>query len=726
VVGLGIFSKYLEGTNRFEQVANGQRNGRGIVYDAVQELYEDREENIWVATKNHGLYRFNPGHDFFTNIGHIQRSTGDIGNGSVLSFIETNWGTLLVGTWGDGIYQYDRNLRLTPTSIRGLDPKGGPTIWSMTLSRDRNTVWMGGQPGVAKLDQVSRSLTHYVPPALQNKTVRQVAEDAEGNLWLGMQSSGLYRWDKMKGRVDFNAGIGKSHLVPQVTINKLLVDSEGLLWVGTSNQGLYVINPITQKLQYRFHHEGEEGFRLPEPGISSVLPYNDSLVIITTGTHITIFNRKTRQLKNFGSGEGLSGFIASMEKDTNGYVWLTTTSGLYRINIQKGIFVRFTRDEGIDNENFVLSASYRLPGGKLAFGSSNEFVIFDPAHMLSHQMKPNVYITSFNVMGRSLRLDSLHKLDIVRLGAKHNSVTVEFSPLRYAISYQVRYMLEGLDEDWQYADPRNNQAVYSYLPGGNYTLRIQAVNEEGQFGRETVLRLRITPPFWKSWWFLTGIVLLIAAILFFLDRERMKRKEALQKMRTDISNNLHGEVNTALNNINILSEMARLKSTRDPEKAEEYIEQIHTKSHNMIIVMDDMLWSLDPANDNMRKTVERMQEYIEALNNRHGAYIDMEVDKNVEQLKLNMKLRHDAFILFKEGIHNLVQAGVSICHIRLGLEKQQLVFTMEFDTETADMQQINNLFHRHDMEKRVENINAEMDVAVQKNSTIVVLKIPLY
>jgi hypothetical protein len=286
-------------------------------------------------------------------------------------------------------------------------------------------------------------------------------------------------------------------------------------------------------------------------------------------------------------------------------------------------------------------------------------------------------------------------------------------------------MLEGLDKDWKMADRRNNQAVYSYIPGGTYTLRVQAINEEGEFGEETQLRIRVTPPFWKSWWFFTGVILALAGILYWLDRERMQRKEAIQDMRADISGNLHGEINTALNHINILSEMARLKSTKDPAKSEEYIEQIHTKSHNMIIAMDDMLWSLDPQNDNMQKTVERMREYIEALNNRHGTYIDMIIDRNVEQLKLNMKLRHDAFLLFKEGIHNLVQTGITICHIHIGLEKQQLIFTMQFDTECCDMQKLNNLFLRHDMEKRIESMNADMNVDVHKNNTMVILKVPL-
>jgi hypothetical protein len=273
---------------------------------------------------------------------------------------------------------------------------------------------------------------------------------------------------------------------------------------------------------------------------------------------------------------------------------------------------------------------------------------------------------------------------------------------------------------------KNNQVIYSYLPAGSYTLLLQSLDGEGRTGKEiTRIRIKIDPPFWNSWWFYSLLALVTGGAFYWFERERTRRKQAIQKMRADISNNLHGEINTALNNINILSEMARLKAVKDPLKAEEYIDQIHDKSHHMIIAMDDMLWSLDPENDSMQKTVERMREYIDALNNRHGTYIDLLVEKNVEQLKLNMKLRHEAFLLFKEGIQYLVLAGITICHIHIALEKPLLIFTMQFDNESSDMQQLNNLFRRQDMEKRLEAIRGELDIEIHKSNSLITLKIPV-
>jgi glucose-6-phosphate-specific signal transduction histidine kinase len=199
----------------------------------------------------------------------------------------------------------------------------------------------------------------------------------------------------------------------------------------------------------------------------------------------------------------------------------------------------------------------------------------------------------------------------------------------------------------------------------------------------------------------------------------------MQKMRTDIADNLHEEVNSALNKINILSEMARIKADKDPVKSSEYFEQIHQKSHDMIIAMDDMLWSIDPENDSMEKTVDRMKEYIDALKRRHSVNIDLLVDKKVETLMLNMKMRHDVFILMKEGIKSVVQAGTKNCKIHIGMQKDALLYILEIDNEGCDLQQLNNILQQRDLEKRLQAINATLNSYMHQNSSIFELHVPV-
>ena len=196
-------------------------------------------------------------------------------------------------------------------------------------------------------------------------------------------------------------------------------------------------------------------------------------------------------------------------------------------------------------------------------------------------------------------------------------------------------------------------------------------------------------------------------------------------MRINIAGNLHQEVNTALSNINILSEMAKLKADTEPQKSKEFIEQIHDKSHTMMIAMDDMLWSIEPDNDSMQKTVSRMQEYIDALNNRHTADISMEVDPRVNNLKLDMQFRHESFILFKESISMLVRACATNCRIKVGLDKGLLVYTLRFHNESCKMQELNNLLQSRELGERLSRIKATLAVNVQKSNSAVVVKVPV-
>jgi len=103
-----------------------------------------------------------------------------------------------------------------------------------------------------------------------------------------------------------------------------------------------------------------------------------------------------------------------------------------------------------------------------------------------------------------------------------------------------------------------------------------------------------------------------------------------------------------LSNISLLSEMAKIKADKDIVRSKEYIDQINDKSKRMIDAMDNMLWSLNPENDSIGKTILCMKDCTDGLQNTHGTNIQMEVDERVKSLKLDMKARNEFFLIFKE------------------------------------------------------------------------------
>jgi len=197
-------------------------------------------------------------------------------------------------------------------------------------------------------------------------------------------------------------------------------------------------------------------------------------------------------------------------------------------------------------------------------------------------------------------------------------------------------------------------------------------------------------------------------------------------MRTDIGDNLHEQINSGLNNINVLSEIARMKTISEPEKTVVYIEEIHNKSQNMITAMDDMLWSISPENDSMSKTLQRMKEYTDALKNNYATQIDILIDRKIENLSLNMKFRHDAYLLFKDVMTPLMQVGVKNCKIHIGLEKNDIIYTMQFDNGDADVQQLNNILQNRELANRVQELQGSLTMQLFEKHSAVTLYIPLH
>ncbi|MET0391837.1 MAG: triple tyrosine motif-containing protein, partial [Chitinophagaceae bacterium] len=386
----------------------------------------------------------------------------------------------------------------------------------------------------------------------------------------------------------------------------------------------------------------------------------------------------------------------------------------------KSVISTFSEEDGLPASGFNTASANLLPDGRIAIGRSHDLIVFDPEKIQPEQIPlPPVVITGFSAMNQWLPVDSLQKLPELRLKYNQNSVIIEFSTLSYLNQFAISYMMEGLDKTWTYSSG-SRRAVYNYLPPGQYTFKVKS--ENGQESKVTTLVISIRTPFWKSWWFYSIIALLIAVLLYRDDRVRMRRKAALQKMRSDIAGNLHEEINTALNNINVLSEIARIKADKEPEQSKSYINEIRLKSHNMIIAMSDMLWSINPANDSMAKTINRIREFADALRNRHDIVINLQTDEKVARLKADMNIRHEVMIVYKLALRLLVEemkaqeTNIQLVYIRSQLQLN--IFARHTQLPDSNNQAIRMI---EEMKKRAASIAATLDLHSDEKGTAITL-----
>jgi len=92
--------------------------------------------------------------------------------------------------------------------------------------------------------------------------------------------------------------------------------------------------------------------------------------------------------------------------------------------------------------------------------------------------------------------------------------------------------MEGFEKNWNYVDNRHF-ATYTNLSPGNYIFRVRGSNHNGVWNEEGVsLKITITPPFWKTWWFqalgLGGIIFLFVSVFHTRTRSIRKRAKKLE------------------------------------------------------------------------------------------------------------------------------------------------------------------------------------------------------
>lgn len=715
VTGWGVFARLNEDRGMFELIPRFSPDEFGIRYESVPDMFEDRERNAWVST-NRGLYRFNPSSQLFKTVVTRRPNNDTLFTSDIMTIIQLPTGEVLAGTWGDGFFHYDKYLNPIRINAYHQNVTGEGMPWC-SIRHSSGDVWRGNQGGILYVTRAgSHTSEKIVDPAFGGSTIRSVAEDKKGNLWFGTQRGDVIKWDK-------HTKAFSVHQRLKSVIAKVYIDSRNELWVCSFGAGLFRINTADGSILSFYNNKGPEGKTLSTLGAYAIMQYNDSLYYIGS-RGLNILNIKTNTISYFpAQANARLKSINNIIKDKRGNVWVTSENNLARIDVEKNIVTTFNEEDGLTSDMFGTGTATMLQDGRIAFGHGYNLLIFDPAAYSSsnHSQRP-VEFTGFALMNEWLRMDSLKNLPEIKLRHDQNAISIQFSSLSYRDKHTIYYMMEDLDQKWINAG-FSGEASYNYLPPGRYVFKVRSINGEGEESPISSLHIHITEPFWRTWWFYSLLALGVGVLLFWFDRERMMRKDAMQKMRTEIAGNLHEEVTVALNNINILSEMARIKADHDPQKSKEFIEQIHSKSHNMIIAMDDMLWSIDPANDNMEKKVERIREYVDALKNRYDININVVVDKKVYALRLNMKQRHEAFLLFKEAIKSLVDSGARDVEVHIGLEKSRLLFAIQFDNEGCDLQQLNNHLKRQDIGAKLASIDAEMDVQEHKSVSLVVLQV---
>ncbi|MGE5106381.1 MAG: two-component regulator propeller domain-containing protein [Sphingobacteriales bacterium] len=708
--------------HRFKNERTDYLDNFGIRFLYANYMYQDRDGSTWIGTDN-GLYFFNQETNSVVNL-FFSFSKGQH---NFTDIMELPGGQYWISGWGSGIKTINKNFESFENNIYKNINKIAPDLrsfyyqaWALYQHSKTGKVWIGCQSGCLMVyDTLTKTTSFYRDSIFNNSTIRYITGDKENNLWFGTQGGRLIKYTNGIYTVVQNFG---------TIIYKVFYDKQGDIWVCTHGNGLYWINGKTGEIVYHFINlKNNKG--LTTSSALDIEQLNDSLYYASSEV-LEIINKNSKQIRHVTMEDGLpSNGVTRLRLDYSGNLWIMTQNGLCRYNYQKNKFSVFGKKDGIINSELTNMADYICKDGHVMFVGENNMLIFRPSSFETKGPPPDPVITDFRLLNRFLPVDSLNVLEEIKLDHTQNSFTLYFSSLSYLLRDRLyfNYMLEGVDRDWMQSD--NNQVTYSLLPPGHYTFKVKCENNEGIPSKDIAsLHIYIAPPFWRTGWFISTVLFFIALFIYTLHNLRVTRLLAVEKLRNRVARDLHDDMGSTLSTINILSSMAKAKIATDTVKTSEYINKISDNSQRMMEAMDDIVWTIKPANDTMQKIVARMREF--ATNVLEAKEIDIEftVDETVQDITLDMEQRRDLFLLFKEAVNNV--AKYSQCKnaiIRILVKDKKLLLIVADDGIGFDLKKADSGNGLGNMQKRADALHGRVEIiSAPGNGTEVKLTVPLH
>jgi ligand-binding sensor domain-containing protein/signal transduction histidine kinase len=540
---IGTFSdgllKYDRAHRRFIRYRNDPSNDHSLTENRITTLLQDREKNIWVAFGATAPAYFSTQRASFEVLPLDSRNPDNLGEALVNGIYEDREGTVWMGTTGALVRLDRKSGRLSHIAV----PGGGVASDVICMVEDAaGALWIGtsGQglyrrsPGSDHLTAFRHSNTD--PRSLSNDLVIVFLIDHAGTLWVGT-GDGLDRFnaDTQNFTTFRHSAAGESN-----TIRDMAEDSTGALWVGTALSGVQRFDPHSGS--FTPLGQAQQQSALVRPWLNSVLMDHTGSIWIATQNGLDDFDPRTGQLEHYTTKDGLPSLnVDCVLEDSAGGLWLGSGAGVSHFDPHRKVFTNYTQADGLPGPDFNgWHACFRSRSGEMFIGGFSGAVAFRPDQVVTAaSFAPSVALSSFQLFGKpvtpgpgSLLKRPIDLTDQLTLAHAQNSFAFEFAALSFTnpATNRYRYKLEGLDPNWHEVGSDQRYASYTTLPPGRYRFRVQGATIRGPWSEPGVaVDISITPAWWASWWFKT--LCAIAALFIILALSFLRVHQVAARVR---------------------------------------------------------------------------------------------------------------------------------------------------------------------------------------------------
>lgn len=663
---------------------------RGQAY-AVNELLEDREGNVWVASPVNGLIRVRHARvDMLdTNQGQNERA--------VSALLEDHAGTWWIANRRGGLNRW------TPGESRYFELSASRP--AAALFEDRGSrLWVASRDG---------TVFHYDDGVFQpqfSKTripskVRSITQDSQGTLWFGGTQGLASRSGETVRRFGKADGVGDLDVTviqPFPGGGVIAGCTAGTVLFGGGRGFATIAAPEVLKHQW----------------ISGILPVSASETWVSTlGSGLYLWDGK--KWFGFDADAGLpDSRLTCVLDDKKGHLWLGSLGGIIRADRGQLLarargadaavqWLRLDHTDGMPSRECIggfQPAGWRAKDGLLWFPTGSGIARVRPDLVELNKTAPPVYLQAVRANG--ILLPGGTGPVITEPGRAR--LEFRFVGLSLGAPEKVTYRarLAGLDDSWRELGTQR-VASFEAVPPGKYTFEVIAVNGDGlRSPAPARIAVVIEPRFWETAWFYLSVgalILLVATgtgwvaarIKLKTRIHLLKIRNARESERSRIARDLHDDLGASLTEISILAALAAEDAAKTP--LQPALDQLSVKAKHVVGSLDEIVWAVNPREDTLRSLVDYIAAFAHEFLDIARIPLRLDVARDIPELRLVTSQRHAVFLAAREALNNIVKhSGATEVQLAIHLSEHALEIRIAdngcgFDLEYATGNGLGNL-----------------------------------
>ena len=424
------------------------------------------------------------------------------------------------------------------------------------------------------------------------------------------------------------------------------------------------------------------------------------------------FDTKTYQYDIWDEAKGLpDNSVTTILPEKNGDFWLITNRGISFYNKKSNVFKNYSEKDGAISSEYDWYGSFYLPDKRMMFGGTDGITVIDRKQFNLNSL-PKLYITDLKVNEKSIVASQfIGESSSINLHPYESSFSLEFVGIDYAkpANVNLQYQLQGVENKW--ITTKNPSKIhFSNVPEGEYYFKIRTLSDNGKETAEKSLKVIIEAPFWRTWWFRLMMLVVFVGIIYSFYRYRINELLKLQAVRNRISTDLHDEIGATLSGIGILSIIAK-KQVDKTHPAYLLLGRITDDALTVGNAIDDIVWSINPKNDDLSNIIARLRRYASELFDAKNINYHIITPENLDDVKMTMEQRRDVYLIFKEAINNLLKyAECTQVSIKINIENRKFNLIVKDNGKGFDITKPSSRNGIKNMKTRAENLKGKVTI----------------